>query len=88
MSIASFEEGYAKAKIIRGRGLYVPIYYVLAPQKKSLIYPPNKHVVLLEDKIQNAEDWEDNGGKAILINCKTTQKNRTYIKNFSDLLKK
>ena len=87
LQIHTIPEGLAKANLIREKGIYIPIYYVLAPQKKSLIYPPKENIILLDDKIRNAIDWEENGGKAILYNCKTKKKNMTYINNLSDLLK-
>ena len=87
LQIHTIPEGLAKANLIRKKGIYIPIYYVLAPQKKSLIYPPKENIILLDDKIRNAIDWEENGGKAILYNCKIKKKNMTYINNLSDLLK-
>lgn len=87
LQINSIKEGQAKANYIREKGMIIPIHYVLAPQTKSYIYPPNEHIILLDDKIINTEDWEDHGGKAILYGSKVKKKSKSQINNLSDLLK-
>ncbi len=86
--IHSLEEAVAKAEYIRERGLYVPICYVFPNQAKSIVYPPDKHTILLEDKLEEAFDWEFNGGKAILYNPEYESNGKTLIKKMSDLLTK
>ena len=86
--IHSFDEGKEKSRFIRERGIYVPIYYVLPEQPKSMVYMPNEKTYILEDDPKNAFDWELNGGKSIIYNPRTEVKNKCLIKNLSDLLTK
>ena len=84
--IHSFEEGIEKSVFIREKGLLVPIYYVLPEQPKSNVYFPNSHTILLEDQIRNALDWEQKGGKSILLNPNTEIENKRLIKKLNHLL--
>ncbi len=85
--IHSFEEGVEKSIFIRDKGLKVPLYYVLPHQSKSLVYVPNSHTILLEDKIENALDWEQNGGKYIVYDKNISSENQNHVKSLKHLLK-
>ena len=86
--IHSFEEGIEKSIFIREKGLLVPLYYVLPEQPKSLVYLPNQKTVLLEDKEENASDWEKNRGRAIVLNPNAEEENKKLIKRLDSLLLK
>lgn len=86
--IHSFEEGKEKSIILREVGLYVPVYYVLPEQPKSMVFMPNNHTYLLEDDPRNAVDWEQNGGKSILYNPNIPNSNEKMVKKLSHLLLK
>ena len=86
--IHSFEEGIEKVLFIREKGFNVPMYYVLPEQSKSMVYVPNKKTILLEDKYENAYDWEENGGKSIIFNPYALEESKVELKELSHLLKK
>ena len=86
--IHSFEEGQEKCSFIREKGLIVPMYYVMPEQPKSEVYLPNKKVILLEDKYENAEDWENKGGKSIVIDPNAEIESNKKIKTLRKLLTK
>ncbi|MBQ6323703.1 MAG: hypothetical protein IJI22_02600 [Bacilli bacterium] len=85
--IHSFEEGKEKALFLRELGLYVPIYYALIDQPKSLVYPPNRRVILLDDDEKNCEEWEEKKGKTILYNPSEKNTKKIYVKSLKELLK-
>ena len=86
--IHSFEEGIEKSRFVREKGLIVPMYYVLPDQPKSLVYMPNKKVILLDDKEENAKEWEESGGKSIVFNPNSLEENKKLIKKLDTLLTK
>lgn len=86
--IHSFEEGKEKSAFIREKGLFVPIYYVLPDQAKSMVYVPNQHTILLEDKYENALDWDKNGGRSIVYDPTTEEESPHLVKKISHLLRK
>ena len=86
--IHSFEEGIEKSLFIREKGFKVPMYYVLPEQPKSNVYVPNKNTILLEDKYENAYDWEHNGGRSIIYDPYALEEDGTILKEISHLLKK
>lgn len=85
--IHSFDEGKEKCLLLRELGLYVPVYYSLPEQPKSSVYIPNRKVILLDDNLDNCNEWDLNNGKSILYD--PTQKNceKKYVKSLYDLLK-
>lgn len=85
--IHSFEEGQEKTIYVREKGIYVPMYFVLPAQLKSDIYKPNRKTIILEDKEENAVDWEFHGGKAIIYDPSTEEKSKRKIKSLDSLLK-
>ena len=85
--IHSFDEGKEKVMILRDSGLYVPIYYALPMQPKSLVYKPNKSTYILDDDPANNKDWEKNGGKALLYNPNAKRNSQKTIKKIPNLLK-
>ncbi len=85
--IHSFDEGKEKVMILRDSGLYVPIYYALPMQPKSLVYKPNKNTYILDDDPANNKDWEKNGGKALLYNPNAKRNSQKTIKKIPNLLK-
>ncbi len=58
----------AKVKKIRDNGVELPILFVPPSIKKSQIYTPNNHSILIDDSIKNLVDWEQSGGKGIYFN--------------------
>ncbi len=86
--IHSFEEGKEKGLFIREKGFEVPMYYVLPEQPKSIVYVPNKKTILLEDKYENAYDWEEKGGKSIIFDPYAKEETGIVLKKISHLLKK
>lgn len=86
--IHSFEEGKEKSVILREAGLYVPIYYVLPEQPKSMVFQPNNRTIILEDDVRNTIDWEKNGGKSILYNPSAPISTEKEVKELSHLLLK
>ena len=58
----------AKVKKIRDNGVELPILFVPPSIKKSQIYIPNNHSILIDDSIKNLIDWEQSGGKGIYFN--------------------
>ena len=85
--IHSFDEGREKCMLLRDIGLYVPVYYVLPTQQKSMVYLPNKNVILLDDDPVNTIEWEINGGKSLLYNKTVKKSTKKIIKKIPNLLK-
>ena len=85
--IHSFNEGKEKCLILREIGLYVPIYYALPMQSKSMVYVPNKNTYILDDDLINSKDWENNGGKSLLYNPDIKRSTKKIIKKIPNLLK-
>ncbi len=85
--IHSFEEGKEKCLLLRDLGIEVPIYYVLPEQPKSSVYIPNRKVILLDDILENCEEWDSNCGKSILYNPTQKSCGKKYVKSLYDLLK-
>ena len=83
--IHSFEEGKEKASFIRENGFYVPIYYVLPKQEKSVVYIPDEHVVLLEDDYSNAFEWELRGGRSLIYDP-DKEDDKRIVKRLTHLL--
>ena len=88
IKIHSTEEGESKRELLRELGIIVPIIYVLPPQNKSQIVLPKPKIVLLEDKEENATDWEMNGGRAIIYNPESKEENKRLVKRLDSLLLK
>ena len=86
--IHSFDEGREKSIFIREKGFVIPIYYVLPEQSKSEVYIPNKKTILLDDKEENALDWEMNGGKSIVFDPYSTRDCKKLVKKLDNLLTK
>lgn len=85
--IHSFEEGKEKCLLLRELGLYVPVYYSLPEQPKSLVYIPNRKVILLDDNLDNCNEWDLNNGKSILYDPTQKDCGKKYVKSLYDLLK-
>lgn len=85
--IHSFDEGKEKCLLLRELGLEVPVYYVLPEQPKSIVYRPNRKVILLDDNLENCEEWSLNCGKSILYNPNEKNTEKKYVKSLTDLLK-
>lgn len=85
--IHSFREGQEKAIFIRKLGFNIPMYYALIDQPKSLVYPPNRKVILLDDDEKNCGEWEENQGKTILYNPNEETTTKKYVKSLKELLK-
>ena len=86
--IHSFDEGIEKCNFIREKGFIIPIYYVLPEQSKSDVYRPNKKIILLDDKEENALDWEKNDGKSLVFNPYSISEGKRLVKKLDDLLTK
>ena len=87
-TIHSFYEGEEKTKILREDGFYVPVFFVLPEQPKTIVFPPTPRTIILEDKRKNALEWEKEGGKSILYNPQIDHSSKSQIKKLSHLLKK
>ncbi len=85
--IHSLEEGREKGYFLREHNFHVPLYLVPPDQRKSVIYVPNRKVILLDDKESNYEEWEEDGGKSILFNDKEMITEKRYVKSLLELLK-
>ena len=85
--IHSFDEGKEKCLLLRDLGIEVPIYYVLPEQPKSSVYIPNRKVILLDDNLENCEEWNLNCGKSILYDPSQKDCGKKYVKSLYDLLK-
>lgn len=85
--IHSFDEGKEKVMILRDSGLYVPIYYALPMQPKSMVYTPDQNTYIIDDDPENNRDWEKNGGKALLYNPNVKRSTQKIIKKLPNLLK-
>ena len=84
--IHSFEEGREKLKLLREKGIVVPIYYVGPDDNKSSIYIPNKKTILLDDQRANIIDWKNNGGRTIIYDPVASEENDEIIKEMDHLL--
>lgn len=84
--IHSFEEGREKLKLLREKGIVVPIYYVGPDDNKSSIYIPNKKTILLDDQRANIIDWKNNGGRTIIYDPVASEDNDEIIKEMDHLL--
>ena len=85
-SIHSFTEGKEKQIYLREKEIFVPIIYVLPEQKKSSVYIPNEHQILIDDKLSNCLDWELSGGKSLLFDPHETNPRKEKIKSLKQLL--
>ncbi len=85
-TIHSFYEGQEKSVILRENGIHVPVVFVLPNQCKSFIYPPQKNVILVDDKEGNCLDYESAGGKSLLFNPKYEGKSKKIVKSLKELL--
>lgn len=66
----SFEEETAKNLYLRSQGIIVPIISVPIFLSKSFIAPPvhyDNNVILVDDDIENLNDWMQHGGKSVLF---------------------
>jgi len=61
------EEALDKQNYLRSKGITLPFIPVYKREKKSNIIRPSKNKVLIDDGIDNVNDWDKNGGKAILF---------------------
>ena len=84
--IHSFEEGAEKLAFLREQSIYVPIIYTLPHQKKSDVYVPKPHTILVDDKKGNCLDWEQAGGKALLFDTKLEQEEKGKIRTLKKLI--
>ncbi len=85
-AIHSFSEGEEKAIYLRERDIVVPIYYVLPKQKKSEVFIPKHHHVLVDDRVINCLEWEKDGGSSLLLDTNLSNKEKGKIKSLKDLL--
>ncbi|MBR1386205.1 MAG: hypothetical protein IJ568_05205 [Bacilli bacterium] len=85
-AIHSFEEGHEKTLILRKNKITVPIIFVLPNQEKSIIYPPCKEDVLIDDKEKNCINFEKAGGKALLFRPKGYYGSKKTVKSLKELL--
>ena len=85
-AIHSFPEGEEKSIYLRERDIIVPIYYVLPHQKKSEVFIPKRHQVLVDDKKGNCLEWEKDGGSFLLLDTKLDHKEKGKIKSLKELL--
>ena len=84
--IHSFDEGKEKALILREIGLYVPIYYTLPLQSKSMVYKPDDKTIIIDDDPMNTEDWEKMGGRSLLYDSHCQKSTKKIIKKLPHLL--
>ncbi len=84
--IHAFDEGTEKVRFLREHGIEVPVFYVLPEQSKSSIVIPNIDRILVDDDINNCLDWEQNGGKAILLDPHSEIESKAVIKSLKKLL--
>lgn len=85
-AIHSLEEGQEKLIYLREKRILVPIYYTLPHQKKSQVFIPQKHHVLVDDRKSNCIDWTNAGGTSLLLDTKIPHKEKGKIKSLKDLL--
>ena len=67
-----------KQNFLRENGIYMPIIPVMKRLPKSLIIPPRKNRILIDDSASNLKDWIDNNGTGIYF---TENLNDTKINN-------
>ena len=84
--IHAFTEGIEKASFLRENNISVPIYYVMPEQKKSQVVVPNKNRILVDDDIKNCFEWENAGGRAILLDNNSKIETKKIIKTLKSLL--
>ena len=72
----STKEGAEKIIYIRENGVKNPIIIVPNDIRKSLVVNP-KGNLLVEDKPENAKDWIDHGGEALLLDVGPYEKCKT-----------
>ena len=64
---ASIEEAEAKVKFLRKNGVNINIHLVpVDVEKSSVVHAYNN--ILIDDKIENLDDWKNNGGIPIFFN--------------------
>ena len=64
------KEGIAKIKYLRDNDIYINVHLVPSEVSKSAVVDP-KGNILIDDKIYNLEQWEQNGGTSIFFNKNT-----------------
>lgn len=64
---ASMEEGEAKVKFLRKKGVNINIHLVPVDVEKSSVVNAHNNI-LIDDKIYNLDDWKEKGGIPIFFN--------------------
>lgn len=81
-----YEEGIEKINYLRNNGIVVPVCFVLPNQSKSIVIPPKKNMVLIDDDVQNCIEWEKDGGSSILFDPNSKGHYKTKIKSLKEIL--
>lgn len=67
--VDSIEEQEAKLKFIRKNNIKIPVYFVPYGMNKSDVVIPLSNTYLIDDNINNINDWINKGGKGYHYNC-------------------
>ena len=65
--VFSQEDADAKEAYLRRRGVNIKVIPVFGRVPKSSIIKPEPYRLLIDDSIDNINDWEQNGGKALYV---------------------
>ena len=66
--VHTFDEMRAKTDFVRESGIIIPILFVPSYVQKSSVYMPKPGDVLIDDNLNNLQDWKAHGGTSIYFN--------------------
>ncbi len=82
----SLKEQRAKLKFLRDNQIYAPIIFIPPGAYKSDVVKPKENYILLDDNINNVDDWCAKGGKGIYFN-ENNKSNENGISYIEDIFK-
>lgn len=87
--IHTFDEMKAKTFDLReNRKITLPILFVPPHVRKSQIYMPTQHEILIDDSQKNIDDWIKNGGNGILFDEMCEKETKNKVRSLEFLLKR
>lgn len=87
--IHTLDEMKAKTFDLReNRKITLPILFVPPHVRKSQIYMPTQHEILIDDSQKNVDDWIINGGNGILFDEMCEKETKNKVRSLEFLLKR
>lgn len=84
--VYSLQEASSKIRFLRENGITSPVMIAPYTNSKADIWFPKPDEVLIDDKIENVEDFISRGGQGILFDEKGRKKYKNKVKSLEFLL--